>query len=307
MAMAQAKLAAPAALRSLRAAESWVALQVHPDPCNLGAEPDRIVALVRPALGAGPFSVVVELPPGSDGFATYLAVGARARIQADLLAVGDLWVRLDGARAWQPRPPWEMLRAAGGPARWLDRLAGLLQAQAPPASLADGLEAMLAGRQLPNANQHELRVETLRAAVEAGSELARALAKADAGAAGRAADRLAGLGTGLTPAGDDFLVGSMLALWSAADPSWARQACRAMLQAAGDKTNRMSRAWLRAAADGEAAEAWHALVRAMVSGESAAVRQATERLLRQGHTSGADALTGYLVMLGKTAPGAGAV
>jgi hypothetical protein len=69
----------------------------------------------------------------------------------------------------------------------------------------------------------------------------------------------------------------------------------------------MSQAWMRAAAEGEAAEAWHGLVRAVIQGEAKAVRLAGQQIIRQGHTSGADALTGYVVIASKTAPGAGAV
>ena len=142
---------------------------------------------------------------------------------------------------------------------------------------------------------------------EAGSKLIRGIASADLTAASEAAGQLAGLGVGLTPAGDDFLMGAMLALWSSADPSQARRTCRALLDAAGPKTNRLSRAWMRAAADGEAAEAWHGLVQAVIQDEKEAVRRAGQRIIRQGHTSGADALTGYVVIASKTAPGAGAV
>jgi hypothetical protein len=136
--------------------------------------------------------------------------------------------------------------------------------------------------------------------------LVQGLTRADLPAAGRAAADLAGLGSGLTPAGDDFLMGVMLALWSGADPARTRPACQALLSAAGPRTHRISRAWLRAAADGEAAEPWHALAQAMLGSRAAAVRRAADRILRQGHTSGADALTGYIVLANKTAPETGA-
>jgi len=307
MVIAEARSAAPAALGALEDASSWTVLQVHAEACNLGDSSDRVVALVAPAVGAGPFSIVVEIPQGSSGFTAYLAAGDSGEQRAGSLEVGSLRVRLGGAELWQPRPPWEALREAGSLPRWLDELAALLASQAPPGSLADGLDSMLNDRVLEGANEGDLGKMALARAVEAGRKLVRGLASVDLTAASGAAGELAGLGAGLTPAGDDFLVGAMLALWSSVDPSQARRTCRTLLDAAGPKTNRLSRAWMRAAAEGEAAEAWHGLVQAVIQGEGQAVRRAGHRIIRQGHTSGADALTGYVVIASKTAPGAGAV
>jgi len=307
MLTAQARLAAPAARRALEQASTWTVLQVHAEACNLGDGSDQVVALVTPAVGAGPFSIVVELPQGSSGFTAYLATGDRGEQHAGSLEVGSLSVRLGGAPAWQPRPAWEGLRALGNLPRWLDALAGLLESQAPPGSLADGLEAMLGDHPLEAAVEGDLVKLALARAVEAGRKLVRGLAGADLTAAGAAAGELAGLGAGLTPAGDDFLVGAMLALWSGADPSKARRVCQTLLDAAGPKTNRLSRAWMRAAAEGEAAEAWHGLVRAVIQGQAKAVRRAGQQIIRQGHTSGADALTGYVVIASKNGPDFGAV
>ena len=307
MLTARARLAAPAARRALEQASTWTVLQVHAEACNLGDESDQVVALVTPASGAGPFSIVVELPQGSSGFTAYLAAGDSGEPRAGSLEVGGLNVRLAEAETWQPRPAWEALRASGSLPRWLDELAALLASQAPPGSLADGLDAMLGDRVLESAEQGDLGRMALARAVEAGGKLVRGLAAADLTAAAAATGELAGLGAGLTPAGDDFLVGGMLALWSSADSSEARRACQTLLDAAGPKTNRLSRAWMRAAAEGEAAEAWHGLVRAVIQGEAKAVRRAGQRIIRQGHTSGADALTGYVVIASKNGPEVGAV
>src|SRR4030042_5427262 len=97
----QARLAAPAALRALEQASTWTVLQVHAEACNLGDRSDQVVALVTPAVGAGPFSIVVELPKGSSGFTAYLAAGDSGEQRAGSLKVGSLSVRLGGAQAWQ--------------------------------------------------------------------------------------------------------------------------------------------------------------------------------------------------------------
>jgi len=99
----QARLAAPAARRALEQASTWTVLQVHAEACNLGGGSDQVVALVTPAVGAGPFSIVVELPQGSSGFTAHLAAGDRGEQRAGSLEVGSLCVQLEGAR-WVDRP-----------------------------------------------------------------------------------------------------------------------------------------------------------------------------------------------------------
>jgi hypothetical protein len=106
------------------------------------------------------------------------------------------------------------------------------------------------------------------------------------------AQRLAGLGPGLTPAGDDFLVGWMAGLWlfgtGAGLP--VAELCGLMAAAAAPRTTRLSAAWLRHAAAGRFGEAWHRL--AADVGDEDALRAAAGRIRDTGATSGSDALAG---------------
>ena len=103
---------------------------------------------------------------------------------------------------------------------------------------------------------------------------------------------LAGLGGGLTPAGDDFLIGLMLWAWLAhPDPA---SFCRALSQAAIPRTTTLSAAFLRAAARGECSAAWHALLAALGEGGEAEIAAAAQDVMRPGATSGAGSLAGFL-------------
>jgi hypothetical protein len=308
----RARLVAPAALRALRGTSGWTVLQVHPQACNLGDQGDQVLALVTEAVGPGPFSIVVELSEVGAGFIRYAQADSAVEFRGQVLVIGgELQVRLGGAAAWEPRPSWQALRGSGRLANWLGELAAALKSHAPLGSLAEGLEAMLQserltpGRWLPAAG-NSVASAVLATAVEAGRHLSQALAAGDLPTAAAAAGRLAGLGEGLTPAGDDFLMGAMLALWSAADPAWSGPACQVLLEAAAPRTHRISRAWLRAAAVGEAAEAWHELIQMVIRDDAPSLRRVVARIARQGHTSGADALTGFLVTAMKKAPAIGA-
>jgi hypothetical protein len=107
------------------------------------------------------------------------------------------------------------------------------------------------------------------------------------------AELLAGLGGGLTPAGDDFVCGVFL---------WAHITHRghALLLRAADaiapKTTILSAAFVRAAARGECMMVWHSFIDALTSTprDMRNLLRATDAILKIGHTSGADALAGFL-------------
>jgi len=120
---------------------------------------------------------------------------------------------------------------------------------------------------------------------------------------------LAGLGSGLTPAGDDFLTGTMLWAWLA-HPAPA-PFCRALVEAAIPRTTVLSAAFLRAAARGECNASWHGLLEALsegvgdhvpappVHGGARIASQhrlftAVQDIMAHGATSGADSLAGFL-------------
>jgi hypothetical protein len=109
---------------------------------------------------------------------------------------------------------------------------------------------------------------------------------------------LAGLGGGFTPAGDDFLLGAIYALWATRPESAALPLAEAIAEGAAPLTTRVSAAYLRAGARGAAGQAWHSLVETLAGGGAEAITFAVTRLARIGHTSGADALTGYVLSLG---------
>ena len=111
-----------------------------------------------------------------------------------------------------------------------------------------------------------------------------------AAATGPLPEALLGLGPGLTPAGDDVLVGRLLARHAGLTAApWPAGAVERLLGLAESRTTRLSLAFLRAAAAWECGEAWHAL--GPGSGSRA---EAIRVILGTGQTSGAAALWGFL-------------
>lgn len=103
---------------------------------------------------------------------------------------------------------------------------------------------------------------------------------------------LVGLGQGLTPAGDDFLLGILAALDLFGAVSERAALCTALkLQ----KTNRISAAFLQAAATSVYAEYLLLLMQALASGAPLEeIERCAVRVLQTGHTSGSDMLSGLL-------------
>jgi uncharacterized protein DUF2877 len=113
-----------------------------------------------------------------------------------------------------------------------------------------------------------------------------------------AAAKLAGLGEGSTPAGDDYLVGVLHALRLAGRVRTADGLLGSLADVGDGRTTGASALWLAAAARGEASPVWRALLDAWAAGDELGVRGAARTVRGTGHTSGAFSLRGFLDTLG---------
>jgi hypothetical protein len=244
--------------------------------CGVALESGGVVAVVSEDIGNGPFNVVVC----ADGQTLAgIRVDDRVRLEDGLLTIGNVAVDLRPARPWNPCPDWPFLRGRLDAIR--SSLGSVRQAldtqRSPLLALALGGEA---------SGPLATRLAETAAGIRAGWE-------GDQEALARAVGRLAGLGPGLTPAGDDFLLGLLVWAWlSHPDPPGFG---RTVSSAAAPRTTTLAAAWLRAAAAGELAAPWHRLLQSLAGPESAStVQQALPSVLAHGATSGADALAGFL-------------
>jgi len=239
------------------------AVTISPHACNLLSADGELVVLALPVVGDGPFNIVVDSEPAD---MTAITAGSHARMGRDRLQAGNLSIRLEGAAIWEPLPNWRGLRAAMAghppPSSFLD------YAPSDPPGLADA--TFVVGPALVHL-----------AAGWAG----------DATGLAAGAVSLAGLGRGLTPAGDDFLAGVMLAAWLTHPAPQAL--CDEIIRAAAPRTSLISAALLRAAARGECSPAWHRLLAALAHGDNDEAVAAVQAVLAHGATSGADALAGF--------------
>jgi Protein of unknown function (DUF2877) len=113
---------------------------------------------------------------------------------------------------------------------------------------------------------------------------------------------LVGRGPGLTPAGDDALLGFLLAR-RALDPVAARADGARVLAAARGRTGAVSLALLRWAARGEGPAPAAALLAALLRGDGPALAPALRALERFGRTTGPAIATGMIGGLGALGSG----
>lgn len=105
-------------------------------------------------------------------------------------------------------------------------------------------------------------------------------------------EQLIGLGPGLTPLGDDLLVGMLGGLYWAALPVFRAEMVTAFRAGIKSKrTTQLSRLWLDHAVQGEFGEEWHQLGAALADGDEQQL-PALERMAARGATSGLAALSG---------------
>lgn len=243
-------------------------------------------------------SQTVELPQGirlttPAGLFQSLRVDAAAHARAGVLSFTTSPYTIDLRRA----PIWRCrLRALGadlthpGARRaWCSAFRGLCEAQHQGA--AELVASDVLGR-----SGGSLLSQRVRLAVRV---LRRAVRCFDVDAAVRAAAGLLGIGPGLTPSGDDVLIGLVTGWWavSARDPQRLAfiRGFGAGIARCTFSTGAISRVYLAHAAAGRCASSLADLARAI--GDGCRIAPTLRVALRSGHTSGMDSVTGLLIGL----------
>jgi hypothetical protein len=225
-----------------------------------------LVVLAVEAAGGQPNGI--NIPDGPDLGAT---CPAGARVSVDLAH----------ARSWSSRLPADPMRISAAALR------GAREAAARRAP-KDGFGPLLRGDGVGDgfARAAERPIRALQSALAEGAPSAAAHAAAD----------LVGLGVGLTPSGDDLLVGLLAGLEVVDDPA-RRHIAGAVVEHAMERTSLISASALSQAARGRYAERLHDVLAAIVAGEGMGIEGSIEAAMRYGATSGADTLVGLFIGL----------
>jgi hypothetical protein len=279
------------------ASRDFIGATVHSEfaqACNLEMSDRTLITLLDRSLGNAPHGIVCELPASfafdsvvRAGFAALLHDGELTIERAGLVIDVSHASRWSGAVSQYPIDPSSpnVRRAIGHLSELLQRSPlsyGLFASWSSAAEAVSPLQAALA-RRLACCLPPLARGTVARAAVPIQAALS----------------PMIGLGVGLTPSGDDFIVGYLAALWSQS----ARDATlppllgllRAPIESMTAKTGEISRQFILDASEGQFSEPLVDLVRAIADGDDERVAVTAARALRIGHSSGADALLGLLL------------
>ena len=235
-------------------------LHVFDQACNLINEEKEVLSLVVPQIGNGPFNLVVA---DNIIFSDHISLETPVLFSPNQLHLGDLTIRTDDASLWNPRPDWEVFYTKQNKIfTQLPSLSFVESAPSVPATLLSTFTTSVVNADIP-------------------STLA-------------VIQKLAGLGVGLTPAGDDLIMGALYAAWIIHPCEVARVLAEKVANTASPMTTSLSAAWIRSAGRGEAGQFWHEFFIGLEAGDKSGIQLSIEKILEVGETSGADAMAGFL-------------
>ncbi len=237
---------------------------IYQDFCNILGNDGRMITLAISPIGKSPFSVLIEW---QDSFTSILA---KMNVRADQfgIKVGDaIFISLDSANTWEPKmhqfPPTFRLKASS--AELLINYTQWPRKLFKNSSNNYARDKLICG------------ARNLQHALVNGYSIKKAVKS------------LAGLGPGLTPAGDDYLLGIMASLWLTKNTNFLEE----IGWISSQKTTSLSAAYLMAGAKGEFAEYWHHLAKAILCQDPKILRKNISNFIQIGASSGRDALAGF--------------
>jgi hypothetical protein len=89
----------------------------------------------------------------------------------------------------------------------------------------------------------------------------------------------------------------MLACWSGFSDRDMRRSLPGIARKAGQRTNRISAAYLQSAAEGEFGSIWHTFLEDLIHTDRERISQTAAKIIHIGHNSGAYTLTGFIQLV----------
>jgi hypothetical protein len=248
-----------------------------------------MVCLGSENMPMGPLNIRTSAPKGTMWSKTGLSVDDQVLIAANMVHVGRLFVfSLADALSWKPSP------ALGWTRNSLQAGLRRLDSQLSYYEVIDGLAPFTRPLPVPTsvnptADASRESIALMSTALEYDEFRVAVIASA--------ARKLLGLGPGLTPSGDDFLGGMMIALHAIGHEDAAISLWTAIAPHLDARTNAISASHLRSAAAGTGHEALHLILNSILRGDLDSLRRDLDRIGTIGHSSGWDALAGMLTVL----------
>jgi hypothetical protein len=248
---------------------------------------DMFICIGEPDIGNGPLTLIAD---NTSFRFSDLGVnpGQSALISQRRIRIGDaVQFMLDRCELWRA-PHWPIPPSPGRLISAAETLARFAMVEAPREGLA---------RQVLCSHEGGLLSRIARGRVASFEHwLADALKANDAseGALPNPVQDLIGLGCGLTPSGDDFLVGALALLDALAERKAFKSLAFGLTHASPALTSPLSHCLLRAAAAGYVGENLYQAVSSVIAGKLDSAITAVRKI---GHSSGWDMLAGIATTL----------
>jgi hypothetical protein len=249
---------------------------------------DEFICAGEPGIGNGPLTLIGHLGPLSG---LGLRPGQSAAVGERQIVIGNsIRLTLDQTETWRS-PRWPICPS---PVRLIETCAALARRAAIDAT-DEGLVRSVAGVPETSGRQPPLvRIARPRIALFERWLSAVLDARPAQDMACEAVQGLIGLGPGLTPSGDDFLVGALALLDCVGERDAHAALARAIIEALPGSTSPLSTCFLRAAAAAHVGENLHRAVSAAITGDVGAAIAAIDNI---GHSSGWDTMAGITTTL----------
>lgn len=261
----------------------------------------RLVGIARNDVARSPINVITDIRPSESMSSFGIHKGTQVRRRNNQVLVGDvLEISLEGTKLWRPRT-----RAEGHiDLELVERNLDLAKQLAAGKSGREGL-----GQLFPHVDEIASGIaphvsdsnQVIEAALLHLVTLVKSVRAGDTRGVEKSAQKLVGLGPGLSPSADDTLAGFMAACWWIAN-SLGREldrvrAMNGAIVGQMEKTTLMSQQLLEHAAIGETNEAVGKFLESILVGTAADVKAGLEKVSRIGETSGIDTAVGVLLGL----------
>jgi hypothetical protein len=252
---------------------------------------DMFLCIGTPAIGNGPITMIGDFGPSNHLADLGLSPGLPVSISERSIAIGgSIRFTFEQCELWRPSG-WPLPQTYPQLTDACDDLVRLARAEAPAEGFAQVYRSRERGTdETPLARIARARVARFQSWLcdTLETDYIETTASVDA------TRGLIGLGPGLTPSGDDFLVGALAVLDALAERKALAALAHAIAAAPRGLTSPLSGYLLRAAAAGHVGEPLCRAVSAVISGMAGTAVAAIRNI---GHSSGWDMLVGVMSAL----------
>ncbi len=262
---------------------------------------DELVGVAQSGVSRSPINLITDIPSGENMSSLGVRKGMQVQKVGNRVLVDEaLEISLEGAELWRPKTSTERCPGPEHIERNLElakRLAVNKGGREGLGQLLTHIDEIAAGKMPQTSNLNAVA----RAALPRLIDLVKSTKSENVEGVKGAAQKLIGLGPGLSPSADDALSGFTAALWWVSHSigkgiDRVKKINETVISCSGT-TTLLSQQLLRHAAKGETNERVGELLEAILAGAPPDIEKWVEEVLKIGETSGIDMMVGLLLGL----------